>query len=354
MTHALALDAVFSFPALWSAAQRAARGRRVHPSVARYRLDLEARLFALRRALVDGTWTPSPAHPLLVYDPKPRRIAVPPFGDRVVHQCIAAVLEPRQTRRFIADSYACRRGLGTHAALRKVRAWSRTWRHAVHLDVVRFFPTIDHCLVRAQLARDLPDIPLRALCERILAAGGHTGDVYVPGDDLFTPQTRVVGLPLGSLMSQLWANRYLDPLDHFVKDRLRLRGYLRDMDDLLLFHDDRAALVAIAREVERFCHGLRLRLHPWCVHPTREGVEFVGYRAVRGTVRVRATTVHRAVRRLRWRMHQGETLANADFRAALRSVFGHWSHADSWRLREKTLHALGLHWRGGDDDEGDV
>jgi hypothetical protein len=179
-----------------------------------------------------------------------------------------------------------------------VRAWSRAYRYALHLDVERYFPTIDHAVVRTQLARDLPSCPLRALCERILAVGGTHGAVYVPGDTLFTSQTRTVGLPLGSLLSQLWANRYLDPVDHFVKDRLGLRGYLRRMDDLLLFHGDRATLVALGRRVEEACHALRLRLHAWEVLPTQGGVSFVGYRVAGRNVRVRGTTVKRAMRRL--------------------------------------------------------
>lgn len=343
MIRPMALDVVFSFPSLWAGAKRAGRGRRFQPSVAAFRLDLEARLFELRRALLAGSWSPSPVRHLLVHDPKPRHIAVPSFGDRIVHQCVAAALEPRHERRMIADSYACRRGHGTHAALRRAAAWARTFRWWVRLDVARFFPSVDHAVVREQLARDLPDIPLRALCERILAAGGQRGGVYMPGDDLFALQGRTVGLPLGSLMSQLWANRYLDPVDHLVKDRLRHRAYLRYMDDMLLLHDDRHALERTARAVEDACHALRLRLHPWSVQPTRGGVGFVGFRVMTDHVRVRRSSVGRAMRRLRWRAEQGGDLSDPEFREGLRAVFAHWRHADTWRLRDRTLWALGLH-----------
>jgi len=350
VTHPLALDAVFSFAALWAAAARASRGRRLQPSVARFRLDLEPQLLAIRRAVLAGTWRPSPTRALLVRDPKPRRIAVPTFGDRVVHHCVGAALEPCHERRMIADSYACRRALGTHAALRKATAWARTYRWWVRLDVAQYFPSIDHAVVREQLARDLPDIPLRALCERILAAGGRPGTLYVPGDDLFAPHARTVGLPLGSLLSQLFANRYLDPVDHLVKDRLHLRGYLRYMDDMLLFHDDRRALEEVARRVEDACHGLRLRLHAWCVQPTAAGVGFVGYRVMPDHVRVRRTSVNRALRRLRWQLRHVGDLGDEGVRAGLRAVFAHWRHAQSWRLRARTLRRLGL--LAGDDTPG--
>lgn len=321
----------------------------MHPTVARFRLDLESRLFDLQRALLAGAWRPSPVHHLLVHDPKPRNISVPPFADRVVHQCIAAVIEPRHERRMIADSFACRRGFGTHAALHKAKAWSRTYRWWVRLDVAQFFPSIDHAIVREQLARDLPPIPLRALCERILAASGRRGGVYVPGDDLFAPAARTVGLPLGSLTSQLWANRFLDPVDHHVKDRLRHRAYLRYMDDMLLFADDHRALEQIARKVEAACHALRLRLHPWSVQPTAGGVGFVGYRVMPDHVRLRRSSVARAMRRMRWRMAHGESLTDPSFRAALRAVFAHWGHADAWRLRNRALWELGLHADGDSD-----
>lgn len=337
----LSLDGLFSFDALWHAARRAARSKRRRPSVARVMIELEALLFPLRDDLLEGRWRPSPARPKRVYDPKPRMISVPTFLDRVVHQALCAGIGPRHERRLIAHTYACRLGSGTHAALRMATAWARTYPWWVRLDVARFFPSIDHGLLHAMLAADLPERPVLSVCEAILDAAGTVGGHHALGDDLFAPLGRRVGLPLGNLTSQLWANRYLDPVDHLVKDRLRHRPYLRYMDDLLLFGDSHAGLSDLARAVEEACHALRLRLHPWSVQPTRAGVGFVGYRVMPDHVRVRRTSAGRAERRLRATLREaGGDLAAID--EGMRSVFAHWRHADSWRLRERTLRRLGL------------
>jgi hypothetical protein len=193
-------DQTFSFEALWAATGRAMRGKRHRDAVARFRLTLEDHLLALRDALRAGTWTPSRPRLMQVFDPKPRTISVLPFGDRVVHQCLDAVYAPLVERRMIRDSYACRVGAGAHAAARRARDWSRTWRWCAHLDVARYFPSIDHAIVRAQLAQDVPDAWLRAVLHDILDAGVCEAQRWHhPGDDLFTPYTRAVGLPLGSL-----------------------------------------------------------------------------------------------------------------------------------------------------------
>lgn len=340
----LAPERVFSFAALWSAAQRAARGKRTAASVARFRLDLEPRLFALRDELLSGRWSPGAVRTMLVHDGKPRVISVPTFRDRVVHQALSAATAPRVERRMIRDSYACREGEGTHAAFRRARAWARTWRWWVRLDVRRYFPTIDHGVVCAQLRDDVAHEGLRAICERILDAAGERGAGHrLPGEDLFATLSRKAGLPLGSLMSQLWANRVLDPVDHLVKDRLRHRAYMRYMDDLLLFDDDRGRLDELARTVEEACHGLRLRLHPWCVHPTAAGMSFVGYRVTPEQVRVRRSSVRRAEGTLKRALRDaGGDLSAPDFASARAAVFSHWDHADDWRLKERTLRRLGI------------
>ena len=106
--------------------------------------------------LVGGAWRPQPTRTMRIRDPKPRVITVPTFRDRIVHQCLAAAITPRVERRLVAHTFANRVGHDTHAALRRATAWARTWRWHVRLDVKQYFPSIDHDIVRAQLADDVP------------------------------------------------------------------------------------------------------------------------------------------------------------------------------------------------------
>lgn len=335
---------VFSVRALWCAAQRALRGKRRRASVARFALDLEPRLLALSAALQSGTWPPHASTPMAVRDPKPRTIHVPWVSDRVVHQAVGAVLEPRFERRLIRDTYASRPGLGTHAALRRARAWARTYPYYAHLDVARYFPSIDHAVLLAELERDVPEPWLRELLAVLLDAHWRPGTQYFPGDDLFEPLRRRVGLPLGTYVSQLLANRFLDPVDHLAKDRLCVRGYLRYMDDMLVFGRARAEVAEVALALEERAWSLRLRLHPYEVRPTRGGVGIVGYRVLPDHVRVRRTTVARAERRLARQVEEvrsGRAEPEALW-ASLRATFAHWSHADTGRLKERLLQRLQL------------
>lgn len=331
---------MFSLRALWEAAKRSARGKKRRPGVARFWLDLEEEIVSLRDVLLAGRWTPSLPVQVAIQDPKPRTISVLPFRDRVVQQALGAVLGPRVERRLIADTFACRSGLGTHAALRRAQAWARTYRYFVHIDVEKYFPAMDQAIVRAHVATDNPEDWVHQMCGALLAAGRcERFRAHFPGDDLFSPLQRAVGLPLGNLTSQIWANRYLDPVDHLVKDRRRVRPYLRYMDDMLLFDDSREALAGLARDVERACWEVRLRLHPFTVRPSREGVPFVGYRILPDHVRIRRSTVARAERRLAALFNGGASFEEKV--DCLRGTFAHWSHADTHRLKARTLGRLG-------------
>jgi hypothetical protein len=336
--------------ALWAAALRASRGKRHRPSVARTLLGLEGVVLRLHDALRAGVWRPGRPSLHVIQDPKRRTITAAPFEDRIVHQALAAAIGPLLDRHLIARSYACRVRFGTHAALRQARVWARRYRHFVHLDVRKFFPSVDHAILLAQLARDLACPDTLALCDHIL----HAGTLHLtparfrfPGDDLFAPFTRVIGLPIGHLTSQHFANRYLSPVDHRATDRLRVRGYLRYMDDMLVFGDDPRHVRDVAAELEQACHRQRLRLHPWQVMPTHAGVSFVGYRITPDQIRVRRTSVARAQRRL---ARLAAFASREQLAASLRATFAHWSHADTYRLRADTLAALGL-LHGIEDDD---
>jgi hypothetical protein len=286
-------------------------------------------------------------------------VVAAPFEDRIVHQALCAYIGPRLDRGLIRDSYACRTGLGTHAALRRATVWARHYRYALHLDVMKYFPSIDHALLLAQLRRDIPCEATLEVCRVLLEADARQVEpsrFYFPGDDLFTPFSRTMGLPIGNLTSQHFANRFLSPVDHRARDRLRIHPYLRYMDDMVLFDDDRERLLAWGHEIEAACTRQRLRLHPWQVVPTAGGVNFLGFRILPHELRIKRTSVRRAEVNLEERLAQAR--ANPElypaFLASMRSVFAHWKHGTSWRLRERTLRKLGIFWQDADELGPDV
>jgi hypothetical protein len=343
------LQRIASFRSLEAALFRAARGKRHRPSVGRALLEAGPLCLRLERELLAGTWAPGEPQLHEIFDPKRRTIAAAPFADRIVHQALCAEVGPMLERGLIAHSFACRTGLGTHAAVRLARLWAAEYRYVLHLDVAKFFPSLDHAVLEAQLARDLRGFPdVLALCMRIVEGGrAFAGGTrfHFPGDDLFAPLARRTGLPIGNLTSQHFANRYLSPVDHLAKDRLRVHAYLRYMDDMLLFGHDREALREVGRRLEDRCHALRLRLHPWQVRPVRDGFGWLGFRIFpAGLVRVKRSSVARAEKRLatlREGLAEGSVSID-ELLMSVRSTFAHWEHADSHRLRTRTLEKLGM------------
>ena len=177
---------------------------------------------------------------------------------------------------------------------------------------------------------------------RTILASHRDGTRRIYGDSLFECREVGCGLPIGNLTSQFFANIYLDGFDHFVKQTLRVKGYVRYVDDFLLFGPDRSTVRRWGKAAREFLRGLRLEVHPDKYRLCRsvEGVDFCGF-VVRsdGRIRVRRSSVRRFQQKFRRRkaewMH--EEITSADVRATVRSWIAHVSHAQSWRLRGKVL-----------------
>ena len=150
--HAL-FDAIASFPALRAAALRAATGKRRKPGVAAFLANLETEVLRLERALLTGRYRPGRYQTLEVFDPKHRIVSAAPFRDRVVHHALCAVIEPVFERGFIFDSYANRRGKGTHRAVARYERFRDRSRHVLRCDIYRYFPAIDHEILKRDLRR---------------------------------------------------------------------------------------------------------------------------------------------------------------------------------------------------------
>ena len=148
---------MISFEALLQAAQQARRGKRHRPVVSSFEFHLERELCRLHHELSHKTWRPGPYRSFFIHEPKKRQISAAPYRDRVVHHALVGVLEPVFERGFIADSYACRRGKGTHAAVHRCQEFSRQYRYVLKADIRKFFPTMDHQILKDRIARKIKD-----------------------------------------------------------------------------------------------------------------------------------------------------------------------------------------------------
>lgn len=339
---------IVSFDNLWLAFKGAARGKRSHWDVSTFEYDLEGNLLDLQAELQTQTYQPGPYRSFRIFDPKPRLISAAPFRDRVVHHALCNIIEPHFERRFIFDSYANRVGKGTHAALDRAQKFAQRYRYVLKCDLKHFFPTIDHALLHDQLARVIADAPTRWLIDQILSSGAeiHRAEVephYFRGDDLWAA-LRPRGLPIGNLTSQFWANVYLNPLDHFIKRELKCPGYVRYVDDLLLFADDKPTLQQWRQAVIDFAATLRLTLHEpqAAVFPVDTGIPFLGWRVYPDHFRLKRRNGLLFQRRLARAMQQlaaGE-LSLLDLNVMIQGWIAHVAHGQTWDLRRALLSSV--------------
>ncbi len=188
-------------------------------------------------ALYGGTWRPGGYRKVVVREPKTRHISIAPFADRVLHQALHGVLGPLAQRSFIADSFASIPGRGQHRAVARYEHFRDSHPWVLRCDIHRFFPSIDHAVAKSDVRRLVACPRTLAVLDAVIDGSNPQELVngYFPGDDLFTPFERRRGLPLGNLTSRWLGNLVMNPLDHWVKEVLRVPGYLCYLDDFALF-----------------------------------------------------------------------------------------------------------------------
>jgi retron-type reverse transcriptase len=332
---------IWVYENLYEAWRRAARRKRAAPGVATFEYTLTDNLLRLEEELRTQTYRPGPYQHFRITYPKPRRISAAPFRDRVVHHALVQQIEPIFEARFSRDSYACRVGKGTHAALQRCQMFARRYPYVLQGDIVQFFPAVDHAILRTLLFRPIADAQTRWLIEQILHSGaGVLKDeysvVYFPGDDLFAA-TRPRGLPIGNLTSQFWANCYLNELDQFVKRDLQCRAYLRYVDDFLLFSSTKKQLWDWKQAIRDFLVDLRLTMHERSstVYPVRHGIPFLGfvtYPSHRLLKRRNGIAFARRFRQQRRLLASGELEYEAVV-ASIRGWLAHAAHGNTYGLR---------------------
>ena len=318
-------DKVTSFENQISAAKKALKGTKSKTESLEFYFNLESNLINLQRELDDGTYEPGAYKYFKVFEPKEREIAVAPFRDRVVHHAIVNVLEPIYEKIFIADSYATRKNKGTHKAVLKSQEMIK--KNVWYLkDIKKYFPSIDQDVMISILERKIKDKPILSLLEKVIRNGGSEGK----------------GLPIGNLTSQFLANVYLDRFDHYIKDELGFKYYIRYMDDFVIFDNDKEKLKVLRPKIEDFLKSelcLDLKENATYINKRMNGLSFLGMRVFPSTVRINRVNLKRTVKKLRIKaeLYSSGKIKDENITQSAQSITGYLKYFNTYRLRRDLI-----------------
>lgn len=315
---------------------KARKCKRYRPDVLEFEANCEDNLLHAIEVLKDGTYQPGEYRVFKVWEPKERIIMALPFFDRVIQHMIVNFIEPIFEKRFLFHSYACRKGKGVHEASKTLSKWLYELEvvqgkkiYAIKGDIHHYFQSVSHDILKAEIRRYISDKALLKILDRII---DHNG-IFPPG----------VGIPVGNLTSQLFANVYLNKLDQFVKHELKVKYYVRYMDDFIILSEDPAELRRILAIIEEFLRReLRLELNPkTTILAAKNGINFVGYIHYKDHKKIRKDARRRLTKLLK-AFETGEVEVEY-FDRSIESRFGHMEHADTYnyiRETKKTIEEL--------------
>ena len=308
--------------------------------------NLEDNLFELQQNLKGKKYKHGRYKSFFVRDPKVRHIHKAQVRDRVVHHLTSKVLEKIFEPTFYSHSYSCRKDKGTHKAViafikmtRKISNNNTSGCFVLKCDVRKFFQTVDHRVLLRLLRVRIKDKNFLWLLKEIIKSfvGEFTFDAKNPK-----------GMPIGNLTSQLFANIYLDPLDQFIKHKLKPPAYIRYADDFAVISSDEKYLKGIIPKIERFVSSkLKLALHPQkvSINDYYLGTDFLGYVIFPNFVLPRTKTKKRMFRKLckKTRLIKSQDEPIEKLNEAIQSYLGYLSHASAFKLSENTKNQI-LFW----------
>lgn len=330
-------EQIYDFDNLLSAAYSCRKGKTKKLPTLRFFENLEENLVQIQNELMWQLYQISNYKEFFVFEPKRRLIQAPEFRDRVVQRAIYNIVEPLFDKTFIHDSYACRTNKGTHKGADRAQLFVRRVEkehgkaYAFKADISRYFSSVDHHILKTMLSKKIR-------CSRTLSLLCYIVDCS-PSDGVG------VGIPLGNLTSQIFANIYLHELDLFAKHQLRAKHWVRYMDDFIIIHHDKQQLHQWRKEIEWFLHcNLRLKTNSKTqVFPigVKQGraVDFLGFRIYSSHRLLRKCSVKRIKTKLKkfHKLYAAGEMDMATINPKVQSWLGHASHANTYGLRKAIL-----------------
>ncbi len=244
---------------------KARKSKDYRKEVIKFRLDLDYNLLTLKTELEDLSIKIGFYHYFNVYEPKERNICAASFMERVLHHAIMNICHSNFSKYQIKNSFASQKGKGTYAAIQQAKIYNKRYGWFLKLDVRKYFDKIDHSILKTLLNKRFKDVQLVKLFEMII-------------DSYSSEPNSNKGVPIGNLTSQYFANHYLGFADHFVERAFKNGKYIRYMDDMVFWSDDKKELLKFGYIFENFLKTeLKLNLKPFCLNRTSFGLPFLGY-----------------------------------------------------------------------------
>ena len=294
-------------------------GNRYTTGHLKFKEHKEANLLLLQKKLQSATYKRGKYHQFEVYEPKERVINALPFKDRVVQHAINNIIEPIFEKVFYACSYACRKNKGTHKGVKAVQSTIRKMKqkdevYYLKMDFSKYFHSIDKKILFKEIKRKISDSKLLNILENF--------------------DNKEVGIPIGNLTSQLFANIYGHIFDRFIKTKLKIKHYFRYMDDTVILSHDKKSLKRIQRALRLFAHiFMKLKFSKWSIAKVQtQPLNFLGYRITANYKLIRKDSVVRAKRKIKRfnRLKQFDKL-----KLFLSAWLGHVRFADCFNLLNK-------------------
>ena len=303
------------------------------PDVMKFERHLEENIFDLHHLLRKKQYEHGAYQAFYIHDPKQRLIHKATIQDRVLHHAIFKVLNPVFEPTFIAHSFSCRIGKGTHKGvaalatmLRKISKNNTKPCFALKCDVRKFFATVDQDILFSILQKRIQDEDMLKLLHKIVYSFNRTGAPHK-------------GIPIGNLTSQLFANIYMNELDQFVKHQLRVKHYVRYTDDFVIVADNTQYLQGLLPKIQEFLRDvLLLELHPnkISIRKFSQGIDFLGYVVLPNYSVLRTKTKRRILSKLDNNIQglKNGAVSEGYFHQSLQSYLGVLSHANSYNVEQ--------------------
>jgi len=324
---------------IYSAYLKARSCKRYKHEILKYTKDLENQLILINKELHDKTYKHGKYYEFIVNDSKKRVIQVAPFKDRIIHHSLCNIIEPIFDKKFIYDSYACRKEKGSHKAINRLRKFIRSIKdrnnfenyegiYYLKCDIVKYFNSINRDILFRLIIKSIKDQSTLWLIEKII--NSYTS-----------------GLPIGNLTSQLFANIYLHELDFFVKNKLRCKYYIRYMDDFIILDVDKQKLKNNYLLIKEFVYNeLKLKIddQKTILSLANLGITFLGFQIFPYILLLKINTIKRFVKKTKKQMSHFQT--KKEKLICLSNKFVNWrsyyKHGDAYGFAKRLFCKIGI------------